>query len=511
MDQDPGVHSERSFTCGARSSGEGVADHERGVGTRGDHHHRGHSDEAECVGIDRHVHLRARAYPLDLPPPRAGSQKEPEGVMATGTVVEQDGGMAREDGRRFRRLLSAAAIVCAVLTAVGLVLLWPGEVPAGTLRGVASLGPTSDAEVERVGEGACPGVADPAAPGCQLVTVRLTSGDAAGQQTVLSFPADAPDTGLGPGDAIIVARAGTGGSAPYSYVDRDRGPVLLILAVAFALAVVALGRLRGVMALVGLAASIFVILRFVLPAVLVGESPVVVAIVGSSVIAFLALYLAHGLGPLTNAALLGTISSLVITLVLSEVFSGLAGFTGFSGEEAFLVDLGAGQVDLRGLILAGIIIGALGAIDDITVTQASTVWELRAANPGSPTRDLFRSAMRVGRDHVASTVNTLFLAYAGASLPLLLLFVLAGRSLGSVANGEVIAVEIVRTLVGSIGLVASVPITTALAVLSFANAPTSARSAPLEGAPHGDADERPPDKLWLPERRTDLWRRGRRR
>jgi len=398
------------------------------------------------------------------------------------------------------------------LTAAGVLVLWPGEVPEGALTGVPSIGPTSEAVVQRVNEGPCPGSRDQAAPQCQLVSIELTSGDADGQQAVVTVPSSSPLADLSPGDAIIVARSEAGGSVRYSYVDRQRTPTLLILAIMFSLAVVALGRLRGLMALVGLVASIIVIIRFILPGVLLGESPVVVAVVGSSLIAFLALYLAHGLGPLTNVALLGTLASLVITLVLSEVFSKLADFTGFSSEETFLVNLGANQVDLGGLILAGIIIGALGAIDDITVTQASTVWELRAAKPEAAARDLFRSAMRVGRDHVASTVNTLFLAYAGASLPLLLLFVLTGRSFGSVANGEVVAIEIVRTLVGSIGLVASVPITTALAVLSFDRyAPSVVHAQRPDREPDRGADQLPPDRLWLPERRIDVWRQGRRR
>jgi uncharacterized membrane protein len=153
----------------------------------------------------------------------------------------------------------------------------------------------------------------------------------------------------------------------------------------------------------------------------------------------------------------------VVTAILGIVFVDLASFSGVANEEAFYLNLGGGTIDLRGLVLAGVIIGALGAIDDMTVTQASAVWELHAANPDLGRFGLYRSAMRVGRDHVASTVNTLVLAYAGASLPLLILFVLSTQSLGTVANSEVVATEIVRTLVGSIGLVAAVPVTTWLA------------------------------------------------
>jgi uncharacterized membrane protein len=143
---------------------------------------------------------------------------------------------------------------------------------------------------------------------------------------------------------------------------------------------------------------------------------------------------------------------------------GAARFSGLTVEEAFIITI-AGHFDLSGLILAGIVLGALGAIDDITVTQASTVWELHAVRPDLGKAGLVRSGLKVGRDHVASTVNTLLLAYAGAAMPLLLFFVLAGQSIGTVLNGEIVAVEVVRTLVGSIGLVAAVPITTWLAAV----------------------------------------------
>jgi uncharacterized membrane protein len=142
---------------------------------------------------------------------------------------------------------------------------------------------------------------------------------------------------------------------------------------------------------------------------------------------------------------------------------GLAQLSGFASEEAVVVQVGAARIDLAGIILGGVVIGALGAIDDMTVTQASAVWELRAANPSMSRRSLARSGLRIGRDHVASTVNTLALAYAGASMPVLLLLVLSGQAVATVVSGEVIATEIVRTLVGSIGLVAAVPLTTWLA------------------------------------------------
>jgi uncharacterized membrane protein len=168
---------------------------------------------------------------------------------------------------------------------------------------------------------------------------------------------------------------------------------------------------------------------------------------------------------MTTVALLSTLAALALTVGLATLFTNLAHFTGTSNEDALLVGLGTSAIDLKGLLLAGMVLGALGALDDVTVTQASAVGELRAADPTLTRRQLYRSGLRIGRDHIASTVNTLALAYAGASLPLLILFTLSGQSLGSVANGEIVAVEIVSTMVGSIGLVAAVPIATWIAAL----------------------------------------------
>jgi uncharacterized membrane protein len=273
-----------------------------------------------------------------------------------------------------------------------------------------------------------------------------------------------PDAPVRVGEKVVVSyTADAERGANYAFADRQRKPVLLWLAVIFAVSVVALGRFRGLAALAGLVASFWVLLVFVLPAILDGRSPLAVAILGASAIAFLALYLAHGFSPMTTVALLGTLGSLAVTAALATLFTHLARFSGFASEEAVILNLAEARIDLVGLALGGMVIGALGAIDDITVTQASAVWELRAANPSLTTRALYRSALRIGRDHIASTVNTLALAYAGASMPLLLLFLLSEQSLASVANGELVATEAVRTLVGSIGLVAAVPITTWLA------------------------------------------------
>ena len=361
------------------------------------------------------------------------------------------------------RVLTAVAVALAVLTVIGVVVLRSdGDVTSRA----DELGFASErfkAEVIAVTLADCSFAAEVGPEQCVSVTVRPSQGPDAGEPIALGEYAVAdpflPE--LSVGDDIVVGYEDD--TDTYFYADQERRPVLLVLFVLFAACVVALARLRGLRALVALGVSVVVLLQFVVPAVLDGASPVIVSLVGASLIAYLALSLAHGFNPMTTAALIGALAALVLTALLAWAFFELASFTGAVSEEATYLPLLSGELDVRGLLLGGVIIGALGALDDMTVTQASAVFELRATDPTMRARRLYRSAMRIGRDHVGSTVNTLLLAYAGASMPLLLLFVLSDQSLGTVANSEVVAIEIVRTLVGSIGLIAAVPFTTALA------------------------------------------------
>ena len=345
-------------------------------------------------------------------------------------------------------------------------VLWP-SVDIGS--GLGDLGFGSefyDAEVLDVGTAPCAGTEPSDEIRCEDITLRLLQGPDEGGTTSLNFASDNTTTPrFEIRDRIIVSRqADAEPGFEYAFADRNRKPVMLSLAAVFAIAVVVLGRLRGLAALAGLVVSFVVLLRFVIPSIVAGDSPLVVAVVGSAAIAFLAIYLAHGFSALTTVALLGTLGALAVTVAAAQLFVSLADFSGFGSEEAIFLNVAQGAINLNGLLLGGIVIGALGAIDDMTVTQASIVSELREADPGMARGPLFAAAMRVGRDHVASTVNTLALAYAGASMPLLILFVLAQQSLGTVANGETVATEILRTLVGSLGLVVAVPLTTWLAV-----------------------------------------------
>jgi uncharacterized membrane protein len=367
--------------------------------------------------------------------------------------------------KRTLQTLNVVAAVLAVLTLLGLVVWRPGS--RATRPNIEQAGAPSsfyDAKVLELRSGACQGTPPESGIECDLVILRLLEGPDEGRSIDVDFPQSLTTPDVSRGDKLVLSYTPSAPSGfQYQFADRQRKPVLFWLAALFALAVVILGRLRGFTALAGLGASLVVLLAFAVPAIIDGRTPIGVAVVSAAAISFFALYLAHGFRAMTTVALLGTLASLGLTALLAVLFVELAQFSGFASEEASFLAATAGSVDLRGLLLAGVVIGALGAIDDMTVTQASAIAELHAANPNMGRRRLYLAGIRIGRDHVASTVNTLVLAYAAASMPLLVLFVLSRQSLASVANGEVVAIEIVRTLVGSIGLVASVPITTWLA------------------------------------------------
>jgi uncharacterized membrane protein len=244
------------------------------------------------------------------------------------------------------------------------------------------------------------------------------------------------------------------------------------------------GRWRGLTSLAGLAVSFGLLLFFVVPAILAGSSPLLVAVVGSSAIMFASLYLTHGVNVHTSVAVAGTLVSLVLTGLLGAAFTSLLHLTGIGSDDASSLVAFQGQIDLKGLLLAGIVIGALGVLADVTVTQAVTVAEMAASGPASRW-ELYRSAGRVGRAHAASSVNTIVLAYAGTSLPLLLLIAAGSAPVSQLLTSEFITEEILRSAVGTIGLVASVPITTALAALVADLGPAVPALPPVRTGPVG--------------------------
>jgi uncharacterized membrane protein len=384
-------------------------------------------------------------------------------------------------------LAVVGVIALAVLASA--VALWPrGELPQPAAAGQPDSTKLVAATLTRVDRVGCP-EAEPGVPGsvCIKVTARL----AGGRQ--VTFDTTDPTGGtFRAGQRVRLAVGEQPGQPPYYNIqDLERGRPLLVLAALFVLAVVAFGRWQGVRSLLGLGLSFVVIVAFVVPAILRGHSPVLVAVTGAMAIMLVSLYLSHGTGPKTTAAVVGTALALGLTTALAIAFVAATSLTGLASEEALNANFAVGGLSLRGLLLAGIIIGGLGVLDDVTMSQASLVTELHQANPAAGFATLVGSALRVGRDHIAATVNTLFLAYAGAALPLLILFVTGQDSLGTVATTELVAVEVVRALCGSVGLIAAVPLTTMLAALVATEAPaphpTVVRSDP-EAEPAGPAD-----------------------
>jgi uncharacterized membrane protein len=400
---------------------------------------------------------------------RSGPPTPPAGAASTAPPAAPGHGHghghtpARPAGRRVRLLIAALLVPCALATLAGLVLLWPTAGPPST----AQVGTQQPVQATVTATRAADCTPGSGAGGCLALVVHMADGPMPGRDLVQVVPVEPGTPRFAVGDRVVLSWSGGDPNDPGSYqvVDFQRSGPLIWLAALFAGAVLLLGRWRGLASLVALALSFAVLLVFVLPSILAGHDPLAVAVVGACLIMFVVLYVTHGLSARTSTAVLGTLASLLLIGALGAAFSVAARLTGLDDQTSSLIaSLGTG-VDARGLLLAGIVIGALGVLDDVTVTQTSAVWELRRANPGLGTRALFTAAMRIGRDHVSSAVNTLVLAYAGASLPLLLIFTLAGRALGDAVTTQDVASEIVRTLVGSIGLVASVPITTALAAI----------------------------------------------
>ena len=253
------------------------------------------------------------------------------------------------------------------------------------------------------------------------------------------------------------------GGELFYITEPQRLTPLLILFIIFVVFIIAISRWKGVRSLLGMAVSLYVITQFILPLILAGYPPLIVTIIGAFALLSVTQYLIYGWSLKTHAAVLGIFISLVITGVLASIFVNATRLTGYGSEEVGFLQTAGVAIDARGLLLAGILIGALGVLDDITISQASAVFELAEADVSFGARELYQRAMNIGQDHIASTVNTLLLAYVGASLPLLLLFAVYPQPFGQILNREFITEEVVRTLVGSLGLVAAVPITTLLA------------------------------------------------
>lgn len=271
------------------------------------------------------------------------------------------------------------------------------------------------------------------------------------------------------GDRVmIVATPTADGSVNYYVTDYVRDRTVYWIVGFFALVIVALGKWKGVRALVSLGLSFIVIVWFMLPQLLAGRSPLLIGITGAFFIVAALIYLTEGWRRQSHVAVITILLSLILVSALSMLFTALAHLSGFASEEVMiLTGLGMGGIDFTGLLLAGIIIGTLGAMDDVVISQIESVAQLKEANPQMSQTELFKRATRIGTTHMGAMINTLFLAYAGASLPLLLLFSVNSQQFGSagdIVNNEMVATEIVRTVVGSIGIALAIPLATWLAV-----------------------------------------------
>jgi uncharacterized membrane protein len=386
-------------------------------------------------------------------------------------------GPTESTGRPLARVLTAVVVLSGLLAVIGMALLWPGALLseptdqppliAGRVLAVEIVAPT--------------GVRDDLSPldagGLIMLDVEVLEGEAAGTILALDLPAEGyPEFRVG--DVVELLRSDIPGQGPTWFVtDLRRLGALGWLALVFVGGVLLVGRWRGLRALVGLGLSLWVVIGFMLPAILAGSSPPIVALVGGTAILLLTLYLSHGLNAMTTAAAVGTIGALVVTVVIALVAIDGTRITGFASEEAVFARFALGELDLRGLVLAGLIVAALGVLDDVTVSQASTVFTVHEADPSQSFGQLVARGMRVGRDHIASVVNTLFLAYAGASLGLLVLFSTSGLPVRELVNTELVAVELVKTMVGSLGLLAAVPLTTVIAAASVVGTDPSAHGS----------------------------------
>ncbi|MBA3723885.1 MAG: YibE/F family protein [Candidatus Levybacteria bacterium] len=272
------------------------------------------------------------------------------------------------------------------------------------------------------------------------------------------------------GQTIVLLKTSSTQNTLYQIVDVYRLDKVAGIAILFFAIVILVSRLKGLGAIVGLAVSLLIITNFIVPTIIAGDDPLVTSIVGSFFIMVITMYVAHGFTPKTHVALMATCIALVMTGILAYTFVNLTSLTGFGSDDATSLSYGpTGDINFQGLLLGGIIIGSLGVLDDITTSMAASIQELARANSKLQFKELVTRGMRIGSDHIASLVNTLALAYAGAALPLFLFLVLnpADQPLWFILNSELIVEEIVRTLAGSIGLILAVPLTAVLAAWAF--------------------------------------------
>lgn len=268
------------------------------------------------------------------------------------------------------------------------------------------------------------------------------------------------------GDKVILHEFSIGGNEKtFVITDYKRTPYLIFTFLVFATLALIVGKKYGFYSLVGLGFTFLIIFKFILPQIMLGRNPVFITILASVFIIPVTFYLSHGFNKKTHVAIVSTVLALIFTAIFTAISVNIAKLTGYSSEDAMFLQVAKENINMKGVLLAGIIIGFLGVLDDVTVSQSSVVMQLKKANRGYGTTELYSKAMEIGRDHITSMINTLVLVYAGASMPLLLLFINSPQPFLEVLNLELVADEVIRTLLGSIGLILAVPLSTFFAAL----------------------------------------------
>lgn len=383
----------------------------------------------------------------------------------------------RDPKRRHRASIILWALLApiGVLALVMVIALWPkGTYDKFALDGsmdTAGGATMATGTVTRSGVETCPsseGLADVGGKTleCTVTYVMPASGGAEIQMEIPPEMLQSRD--VRPGDTLRyldLSKVDTTSGSPYVFVDFVRTLPMTLLAIAYGVVVVLVAGWRGARAVIGLVGGIAFMIFFMVPALIEGGNPVVVGLTGATAIMFVALYFAHGLNAKTSTALLGTLFGLGVTAALALWLTDAAALTGANDESSMTLATVAPQISLPGLLICGVLVGGMGVLNDVTITQSATVWELAETSPKASAKELFFRGMRIGRDHIASTVYTIAFAYAGAALPILAIAAMSNQGFGVTLSSGEMAEEVIRILIGSIGLVLAIPVTTAIAVM----------------------------------------------
>ncbi|TAP28118.1 MULTISPECIES: YibE/F family protein [Micrococcaceae] len=383
-----------------------------------------------------------------------------------------------QDPKRRRR---ASIILWALLAPIGalalvmVLILWPqGNYDKFALDGnmdTAGGATMATGTVMRSGTEQCPSSKGLEDVGGKVLDCNVTyvMPDSGGAEIQLEIPAEMLQSrDARPGDNLRyldLSKVDTTSGSPYVFVDFVRTLPMALLAIAYGVVVVLVAGWRGARAVIGLIGGIAFMIFFMVPALIEGGNPVLVGLTGATAIMFVALYFAHGLNAKTSTALLGTLFGLGVTAGMVLWLTDAAALTGANGESAITLSTVAPQISLPGLLICGVLVGGMGVLNDVTITQSATVWELAETSPRASAKELFFRGMRIGRDHIASTVYTIAFAYAGAALPILAIAALSNQGFGVTLTSGEMAEEVIRILIGSIGLVLAIPVTTAVAVM----------------------------------------------